>query len=302
MNKNYYAIIPANVRYNSELKANEKLLYGELTALTNEKGYCWATNGYFAELYSVSKQSVSAWISNLKDKGYINIVYVKDTANTNLEKRLIYIANHLQENLNPPSKNLEYPHQENFNTPSRKVEVPHQEKLKENNTINNTNNNTFNITKEHEEKNVCACEKSKNENPKELTEQEKDIAFLKEHVEDENKYTKLLATEDYKKLSTTKQKQRLINITPNPDLKERIKEFLDFRKAQKKTMTPRALAMLYKKLDSLAKKDETKIKLLEQSIYKGWLDIYPLSKKQDKPPAADEQEQKKGWTEYGLYL
>ncbi len=287
MNKNYYAIIPANVRYDSELKANEKLLYGELTALTNEKGYCWATNGYFAELYSVSKQSVSAWISNLKDKGYINIVYVKDTANTNLEKRLIYIANPHQENLKPPSKNLEAPHQEN---------------LKENNTINNTNNNTFNITKEHEEKNVCACEKPKNENPKELTEQEKDIAFLKEHVEDENKYTKLLATEDYKKLSNTKQKQRLINIIPNPDLKERIKEFLEFRKAQKKTMTPRALAMLYKKLDSLAKKDETKIKLLEQSIYKGWLDIYPLSKKQDKPPAADEQEQKKGWTEYGLYL
>lgn len=287
MNKNYYAIIPANVRYDSELKANEKLLYGELTALTNEKGYCWATNGYFAELYSVSKQSVSAWISNLKDKGYINIVYVKDTENTNLEKRLIYIANPHQENLKPPSKNLEAPHQEN---------------LKENNTINNTNNNTFNITKEHEEKNVCACEKPKNENPKELTEQEKDIAFLKEHVEDENKYTKLLATEDYKKLSNTKQKQRLINIIPNPDLKERIKEFLEFRKAQKKTMTPRALAMLYKKLDSLAKKDETKIKLLEQSIYKGWLDIYPLSKKQDKPPAADEQEQKKGWTEYGLYL
>ena len=36
--KNYYAVIPAEVRYAKNLKANEKLMYGELTALANEKG------------------------------------------------------------------------------------------------------------------------------------------------------------------------------------------------------------------------------------------------------------------------
>lgn len=70
-NGGYYAVIPAEVRYDKSLKPNAKLLYGELTSLCNKSGYCWATNEYFAELYSLSAGTVSRLISQLEARGYI---------------------------------------------------------------------------------------------------------------------------------------------------------------------------------------------------------------------------------------
>ncbi len=119
--RSYYAIIPANVRYDDELPANAKLLYGEITALCNEKGYCWATNDYFSKLYNVSKTSISKWISALIKKGYIysEIVYKEGTKE--IDNRYL--------------KLVKYPIEEKLNTPI-------EEKLKDNNTsINNTFNN-----------------------------------------------------------------------------------------------------------------------------------------------------------------
>lgn len=70
---NYYAIISASVRYDHELSANAKLLYGEITALCDKYGYCFATNDYFSKLYNVSTKSISSWINDLKNKGHIEV-------------------------------------------------------------------------------------------------------------------------------------------------------------------------------------------------------------------------------------
>lgn len=88
----YYAIVPANVRYDKGLPPNAKLLYAEITALSNEKGYCWASNEYFAKLYEVTNRTVTAWITILEEKGYVKreVIYEKDTAKV-LERR-IYMA------------------------------------------------------------------------------------------------------------------------------------------------------------------------------------------------------------------
>ena len=81
---NYYAIIPANVRYDKRLKDKAKLLYGDITALSNKNGYCYASNRYFANLYGIAKMTVSQLIKNLEENHYIK------TIKPNLNERKFY--------------------------------------------------------------------------------------------------------------------------------------------------------------------------------------------------------------------
>jgi DNA-binding transcriptional ArsR family regulator len=68
---NYYAIIPADVRYSKNLTPNAKLLYAEITALCNMNGKCTASTKYFCNLYEVSRGSIQNWLKMLEDNGYI---------------------------------------------------------------------------------------------------------------------------------------------------------------------------------------------------------------------------------------
>ena len=61
-----------NVR---NLTITQKVLLSQIAGLDNKKG-CFATNSYFAELFNLSKTQISSLISDLKEKGWINIKYV----------------------------------------------------------------------------------------------------------------------------------------------------------------------------------------------------------------------------------
>ncbi|MGA1047133.1 MAG: helix-turn-helix domain-containing protein [Minisyncoccia bacterium] len=99
---NYYAIIPANVRY-ADIPAQAKLLYGEITALCNQKGYCWASNQYFADLYNLHKVSISRLISILEKNNFITIH--TETERGGLTKRFMG----LNKNVNTPlNKNVNH--------------------------------------------------------------------------------------------------------------------------------------------------------------------------------------------------
>lgn len=74
----YYSIIPATVRYDKRLKAYERLMFSEITALSNKYGYCTASNSYFASLYEVDKTTISRWINHLKNLGYLQTQMIKN--------------------------------------------------------------------------------------------------------------------------------------------------------------------------------------------------------------------------------
>ena len=87
-NPNYYAIIPASVRYCKDLEPNAKLLYGEITALCNQEGYCWAKNAYFAALYDVDERTIRRWLESLSEKNLIFCDIPKGSFNS---QRRIYL-------------------------------------------------------------------------------------------------------------------------------------------------------------------------------------------------------------------
>jgi hypothetical protein len=109
---NYYATIPADVRYDNTLTPNAKLLYAEITALSNMNGRCNASSRYFADLYNVSRVSIQKWLKLLEDKNYINRKIIYKQGCKQIEKRYITLVNN-----------------------------PCKEKLTDNTNINITNNN-----------------------------------------------------------------------------------------------------------------------------------------------------------------
>ena len=109
---NYYAVIPADVRYNKNLSPNSKLLYAEITALCNMNGKCTATTDYFCKLYEVSRISIQKWLKILEDNNYIKRVNIYKQGSKEILTRVITLVNN-----------------------------PHKQKLTDNNNININNNN-----------------------------------------------------------------------------------------------------------------------------------------------------------------
>ena len=93
---NYYAILNAEVRYDKRLSPFAKLMYAEVTALTNKEGFCWANNFYFAKNFETTERTVQRALSKLEDLGYIT----KEITN---DSRKIYIG----------TTNLSVPHDKN---------------------------------------------------------------------------------------------------------------------------------------------------------------------------------------------
>lgn len=188
---NYYSILTANVRYDKNLKANEKLLFSEITALSNKYGYCTASNRYFAELYQVTDRVIRKWISDLAQLGYLKIFLVSKDGK--IIGRKMYPSNNFRE---------EQMFQGGTNVPrvGNKCSAEGGTNVPLNNTSNNNTSNNNNILSGKEPDNTPEPEEKENS---EITQKTDDIPYDRVI-----KYLNAKAGANYR--ATNKATQRLI--------------------------------------------------------------------------------------------
>ena len=122
----FYTMLPAAVRYDKNLKPNEKLLFAEISALTNVTGYCYASNAYFQNLFDASTRTVQGWLKHLQDCGYISIIQVGGGAGEQRAERRISPLAGMAVVPQTPAKICATPAENCGGTPAKKCAAPPQ--------------------------------------------------------------------------------------------------------------------------------------------------------------------------------
>ena len=119
--------IPKEIWLDNNLSWMEKLFITEIDSLDNNDG-CYASNGYFADFFNITKSRCSQIISSLRDKGYISIQLL--IGDKKVQKRIVRILNEGIKNIKQGIK---------------KTKEGYLENCESNNTLHNNTSNKDNI-------------------------------------------------------------------------------------------------------------------------------------------------------------
>lgn len=247
--KNGYSICFNEWALDKDIK-NELGLLLIISSLCAEKGYCYASNKYLAEIFDTNEITISRKIKLLESKNYILIEYEKRgcqviSRKLRLTKMLIDDYQNCKSTIN---KNV-------------------KENIISNNNNNNLNEfklyNNFdqNLQCEHIIKSSnerCMRKSSFNINGKNYC----------------NQHARNLIPD--LEIRTTKNK----NYFNNKEVNDLFNEFLELRKKLKAVNSERAIKLLIDKLNLYD--DEIKIKMINNSIENSWKSVYPLKKEKNK--------------------
>lgn len=134
MSGGYYAVIPGHVLDDPELSAQEKIFYAEISALSNRKGFCWASNEFFSKKFNVSLRTVARWVAGLKGKGYVRV----ETTGPN---RRIYVGEN--PHISDPPEEIEPEGDADDTLPCQKCHGNHDKNVTQSITVSNTESNTL---------------------------------------------------------------------------------------------------------------------------------------------------------------
>ena len=85
----YFIAVPRIILNDQTCSQTDKLVYGVINSLSNNKEYCYASNSYFANTLSVKEKTISNSINNLKRKKYIEVKFVNSFEESELLNKLI---------------------------------------------------------------------------------------------------------------------------------------------------------------------------------------------------------------------
>lgn len=119
MSHNWYAVLPAKVLLSKELTDKQKLLIALISNLSNERGYCFASNRYLGECLDCSESTIKEHLKKLEDLGILGRI-IKLKENGEVDFRSLFIT-------------IEIPQPENTTTPAENLTHPPAEKLAHNN-------------------------------------------------------------------------------------------------------------------------------------------------------------------------
>ena len=110
MSHNWYAVLPAKVLLSKELTDKQKLLIALISNLSNERGYCFASNRYLGECLDCSESTIKEHLKKLEDLGILGrIIKLKENGEVDFRSLIITIEIPQPENTTTPAENLTHP-------------------------------------------------------------------------------------------------------------------------------------------------------------------------------------------------
>lgn len=70
---NFFLLIPSHILDDERIDDSTAILFGRIASLSNNKGYCWASDKCLAELTRVTEREVRRRLKTLEDSGFIKI-------------------------------------------------------------------------------------------------------------------------------------------------------------------------------------------------------------------------------------
>lgn len=101
--------VPREVLLNERLTSTEKMLFGIIQSLDNERG-CYASNGYLGKMLGVGQETIRQGIQNLEEQGLVSRISSESGRTVRTVSTLSFtqppkkICTAPQENLHPPTE------------------------------------------------------------------------------------------------------------------------------------------------------------------------------------------------------